>query len=115
MTDIDDQNARLLAGKGRRSGGAAIEFHDARVSKIAAWSLGVIGSLLVIAVAACAKNLWDLNLTMRDSLAFQRNTIMQLEDHERRLRGLERDVNVIEGRVFRGLDGYEDKEPARGH
>jgi hypothetical protein len=110
MSDIDEQ-AEDVRGKGRKVGGASIEFHDARVSRIAAWSLGVIGSLLVIAVAACAKNLWDLNLTMRDSLAFQRATITQLDDHERRLRGLERDVNTIEGRVFRGLDGYEQENP----
>ncbi len=103
MSETDDIDGQL-GGHGRKSGGAAIEFHDARVSRIAAWSLGVIGSLLVIAVAACAKNLWDLNLTMRDSLAFQRNTITQLDDHERRLRGLERDVNTLQA-----------QEAQRGH
>lgn len=96
------------------TGGASIEFHDARVSKFAVWSLGIIGSLLVLAIAACAKNLLDLNLTMRDSLAFQRATIAQQEDHERRIRGLEKDINTIEGRVFRGVPGYEQQESKRG-
>lgn len=81
------------------------------MSRGIAWSAGIIGSLLVIALTFCANNLWQLNLTMRDVLAANTVSKEQLADHESRIR-------AIEGTRFRGVDGYgamsEKKEPTRG-
>lgn len=83
-------------------GGSRISMNDRRVSAVIAWVWGGIGSLLVVALAFCANNLWQLNLTMRDVLKDNQTNVAQLSDHELRLRAAERSINTLEGRNMRG-------------
>lgn len=102
MSDLDDQAEDVRTGRGRQSGGASNDMQDARVSRGITWVLGIIGSLLVVALCFCANNLWQLNLTMRDVLTQNKTTVAQLSDHELRLRQVERSISTIEGRNLRG-------------
>lgn len=114
---IDRQRrAMLRAGE---SGGASVTLKDTRVSKALAWFWGIVGTCIAGGVWLAANNLYQLNLTVQRIADNNAMVASQLADHEARVRQLERDVSTIEGRVFRGLDGYQ-QEPKpeasrRGH
>lgn len=98
------------------SGGARIH-QDGRVSKVMGWVWTVIGAGFIGAVMLVANNLWQLNLAINRLADNGEMFSKQLDDHENRLRRVEKDVSAIEGKVFRGLAGYGDEkeEPSRGH
>jgi hypothetical protein len=100
MTPIDEMSG--ASGSHGGSHGGSVRMYDPRVSRARDWILGVIGSLLVIVLGFCGKNLWDLNLTMRDVLKDGQTTVATLTDHELRLRQVERDVNTLAGKNLRG-------------
>lgn len=107
-----DEQAEDVRGNGR--GGAYIA-QDSRLSKAIVWFWGVVGTGFMGAVLLVANNLWQLNLAINrladNGAAFS----AQLKDHEDRLRKVERDVSAVEGKIFRGVDGYaSEKEPRRG-
>lgn len=75
---------------------------DGRVSKGLNLFWGTLAIIFVAVLGFCAKNLWDLNLTIRDVLSENRTTVAELSDHELRLRVLERDAATWSGRNLRG-------------
>lgn len=91
------------------SDGANIQIQDGRVSKALAWFWGIVGMSITGAVLLAANNLYQLNVTVARGLDSDIARDARIDDHESRLRRVERDVSTIEGRVFRGVDGYEEK------
>jgi hypothetical protein len=89
--------------------GANIQLQDGRVSRALAWLYGVIGTGIIGATLLAANNLYQLNVTVARGLDSDIVRDARIEDHESRLRRVERDVSTIEGRVFRGIDGYQEK------
>jgi hypothetical protein len=88
--DINEQADEVRSGKGRKSGGAAIEMMDSRVSKAMSWLWSALGFALVSVVGIAANNLYQLNLTVNRMLDNSAVVATQLKDHEDRLRQLER-------------------------
>ncbi len=97
-----------------KQGGAVLEFHDGRVSSIVAWFFGVLGIAFVSLVGLTAKNLYDLNVTVARSIDADLARDIRLNDHEERLRQVERNMSTIEGRVMRGIEEMTKEEPRRG-
>lgn len=90
------------------SEGAQISIKDSRVSKALGWFWGLVGTGIAGAILLAAHNLYALNLTVARGIDSNVIRDARLDDHESRLRRVEKDVSTIEGRVFRGLDGYEE-------
>jgi hypothetical protein len=105
---IDKQLAR---------GASIIQSNDPRFSKLLVWFWGFLGVAAVTGAFAVASNLYDLNMTVAKLADNNLVTTAKLQDHEERIRQVERNLSSIEGRVFRGVDGYEKdkREPARGN
>ena len=100
------------------SGGASVTMKDSRVSRALGWFWGLVGAGIAGSILIAANNLYQLNLTVARGQDSDKARDERLNDHETRLRNVEREVNTIEGRVFRGLDGYEQEkkpEAKRGH
>ena len=95
-------------------GGARISIRDARVSKALAWIWAALGAGLLWAVSLAANNLYQLNLTVARGIDADASRDSRLNDHELRLRQMERDVSTLEGKVYRGIDGYETPVTPRG-
>jgi hypothetical protein len=94
--------------------GASIQIRDGRFSKLLNWFWGFIGLAAVSGSFTAASNLYQLNLTVARVADSNAVAAQQLKDHEDRLRQVERDVSVIEGKVFRGVRGYEEPVTPRG-
>lgn len=113
--DIDEQSAEIRSGRGARSGGASVEIHDRRFSKLIDWAQPIVSSLVVAGLLYFANKVGDLSdsiaqTNIQMALTRQQNTAMvdELKDHEVRIR-------QIEGRTFRGVDGFGYTEaPKRG-
>lgn len=97
------------------SGGGSVTIRDSRVSKALGWFWGLVGAGIAGSILIAANNLYQLNLTVARGQDSDAARDLRIEDHETRLRNVEREVNTIEGRVFRGVDGYQTEEPKRGH
>lgn len=73
-------------------------------------------SFLALAIVAgsftVANNLYQLNLTVAQGVKNDAAQAARLDDHEVRLRQVERDVSTIEGKVFRGVKGYGEQTSA---
>lgn len=114
---MERERRKLFGGRGDQSGGARNSYKDGRVSKALGWFWGIVGTGIAGAFLLAANNLYQLNVTVARAADNAIVVNQTLADHEVRLRNMEREVNTIEGRVFRGVDGYTpgaDKEPKRG-
>lgn len=94
-------------------GGARISMRDPRVSSVINWLYGTIGAALIATGVWIATSINDLNLTSA-------RLIVQLEEvnrqiskkdarddaQDRRIEGLSGDVREMQGKVFRGVEGY---------
>lgn len=109
MTDESEIDEQIEDGKPRReSGGASIYMRDGRVSRALGWFWGIVGTGLVGSVLLAANNLYELNLTVARGVANDALAESRYQDQEGRIRQLERDVNSIQGRIFRGPRGEPD-------
>jgi hypothetical protein len=97
------------------SEGAQISIRDSRVSKALGWFWGLVGTGIVGSILLAANNLYQLNVTVARGIDSNIIRDARLDDHESRLRQMERDVSVIEGKVFRGIPGYEPPVVPRGN
>ncbi len=88
--------------------GAQVNISDSRVSRALSWFWGIVGMAITGSILLAANNLYQLNVTVARGLDGDAARDLRLNDHETRLRQVERNVSTIEGKVFRGLDGYED-------
>jgi hypothetical protein len=93
--------------------GANIQLQDGRVSKALGWFWGIVGMSITGSILLAANNLYQLNVTVARGLDSDIVRDARIEDHESRLRRVEKDVSTIEGRVFRGIDGYEETPRAK--
>ena len=84
----EEQLQRIIAAMQRN--GANVNVSDPRVSAVQAWILGFVGSGLVAAAAWGAKSISDLSTTVTIAIARQDQQARTQEDHEDRLRSLER-------------------------
>jgi hypothetical protein len=121
MSDLDDQ-ADEVRGRGKReSGGAQIrENRDRRVSMAIKWFWGLVGAGIASSGYLVANNLYQLNLTVARGIDADKARDDRLNDHEARIRSVERELNVVEGKVFRGeVDEFGLKPdappPKHGH
>lgn len=94
--------------------GPSMTIRDGRVSRVIAWVWTVIGAGIIGATLLAANNLYALNLTVARVADINAVQEGRLEDHEKRIRQMERDVSQIEGKVFRGVDGYQEPVAPRG-
>ena|SRR5688572_24461391 len=101
-----DEQSEEARGAGRT--GARLDLRDSRVSRALGWFWGIVGSGIAGAILLASHNLYQLNLTVARGIDSDATRDERVNDHEIRLRQVERDVRTIEGKVFRGLDGYED-------
>lgn len=106
---VEEQIDRQRRGMG--TGGAVMELRDARLSRALAWFWGLVGTGIIGSVLLAANNLYQLNLTVSRGIDADANRDLRLNDHEDRLRQVERDVNTWAGRNLRG---GERKETDRG-
>jgi hypothetical protein len=115
MSDPDqDSQAEEVRGKGKREdGGGRIHMSDGRVTSALHWFWGALGTLGVTLLGIAANNLYNLNVTVARGLDADATRDARIQDHEVRLRQVERDVNTLEGRNLRGEPKLE--EPKRGH
>lgn len=84
----EEQLQRLIAAMQRS--GANVNVTDPRVSAVQAWILGLVGAGIVAAAAWGAKSLQDLNTTVTIAIARQDQQGHVQDDHEARIRQLER-------------------------
>lgn len=94
----------------RMTGGATMSIQDARLSRALAWFWGLVGTGIIGSVLLAANNLYELNVTVSRGLDADAARDVRLNDHEARLRQVERDVNTWAGRNLRG----ERKEEPHG-
>jgi hypothetical protein len=87
---------------------------DPRMSKLLAWFYGALGMAFVTGSWIAANNLYQLNVTVARGIDSDAQRDTRINDHELRLRQVERDLNTVEGKVFRGVAGYEQEEKQRG-
>jgi len=116
MAIHDDNTGDLECNKIDRQlrkdgGGASIQMKDSRVSKALGWFWGLVGAGIAGSILIAANNLYQLNLTVARGQDSDVIRDARIEDHENRLRQVERDVSTIEGRVFRGVAGYSEEKP----
>ena len=95
------------------SEGASISIHDKRVNKFLGWFWSSLGVAIVALLGIAARNLYDLNVTVARSIDSDIVRDARIQDHESRLRQVERDLSTVEGRVYRGID-EATKEQQRG-
>lgn len=115
MTDDNDSTlAELQIDRQRTLGGGAsiVQSNDPRVSKLFAWALGFLGTAIATGSFMAANNLYQLNLTVAQGVKNDAAQMARIDDHEIRLRAVERDVSAIEGKVFRGVDGFGENKHA---
>lgn len=112
---VEEQIDRQRRGMG--SGGAVMELRDARLSRALGWFWGLVGTGITGAILLAANNLYQLNLTVSRGIDADANRDLRLNDHEDRLRQVERDVNTWAGRNLRSDRGApsDKKESDRGH
>lgn len=103
--DRDEHDPRARSHRGSTRNVA----NDPRMSKLLAWFYGALGMALVTGSWIAANNLYQLNLTVDRGLRSDSQHEARLNDHETRLREVERDVITIEGRTFRGVAGMDQK------
>lgn len=115
MNDIDDQAEEVRLGKGAKSGGAGVLIQDSRFSSVINWVWIGMGSIAISLLGIAANNLYQLNITVARGLDADAARDIRLSDHELRIRQVEKDLNTVEGRVFRGVDGYDVSEPKHGN
>lgn len=108
-SDLEELKIDRQLRRGDHEGGASIRMKDSRVSKALGWFWGIVGTGIAGSILIAANNLYQLNLTVARGQDSDLVRDTRIEDHEARLRQVERDVNTIEGRVFRGVPGYEEK------
>ncbi len=110
-SQIDDQREAMHGKRDASSGGARMVL-DPRVTRVRDWAYGAIGVGIITASGIAANNLYQLNLTVARGVANDALAETRFQDHEARIRQVERDVSAIEGKVFRsGFDPL--KEPVR--
>lgn len=95
-------------------GGGSVRMEDKRVSIVRDWAWGIIGTGIIGASLLAANNLYELNLTVARGVANDAIAEARYQDHEARLRQVERDLSQVEGKVFRGVPGYEEPVKPRG-
>lgn len=102
------------------NGAQITQTNDPRFSKAINWGLGLLGTLLVLVLTWIGTSINALTVAVTqgtERIEFLARTQVaaeqRIDGHDARLNKVERDVAVIEGRVFRGLPGYE-KESSRG-
>lgn len=84
----EEQLQRIIAAMQRH--GANVNVSDPRVSAVQAWIMGLVGTGLVAAAAWGAKSISDLSTTVTIAISRQDRQERTQEDHEVRLRTLER-------------------------
>lgn len=96
-----DEQAQEVRGRG---GGAHMAVHDTRVSRALGWFWGLVGTFIAGSILLAANNLYQLNLTVARGMDADAARDARIEDHETRLRQVERDVNTWSGRNLRGKE-----------
>ncbi len=84
----EEQLQRIVAALSSR--GASVNVSDPRVSAVQAWILGLVGSGVVGAAIWGAKSLSELSTTVTIAISRQDQQGRVQDDHESRLRSLER-------------------------
>lgn len=114
MEDDDSTLEEIKIDRQRLAGGGAsiTQMGDNRVTRLMNWFWTSLGLAVVAGSFTVANNLYQLNLTVAQGVKNDLLIATQIKDHEDRLRKVERDVSTLEGKVFRGVAGYEDKTHA---
>lgn len=114
MTDTDDIDEQTRAMRPKGTGGAKINYQDARVSRLFEWLQPVVSSLVVAGLLYFANKVGDLSdaiaqTNVQMALTRQQNTAMveELKDHEGRLRTNEGDLRDLKTRMGMNLRGGE--------
>jgi len=102
------------------NGAQVTQTNDPRFSKALNWALGILGTVMVLVLTWIGTSINALTVAVTqgtERIEFLARTQVAAENridgHDARLNKVERDVALIEGRVFRGVSGYE-KETSRG-
>lgn len=109
--NLDDQQEEVRGGKGKREDGGATQIiggRDPMFRKLVSWFWGSLGASFVTVLGLAAYNLYQLNLTVANIAIANAQTSVVMADHEARLRAVEKDLNTVEGKVYRGLEQGKD-------
>lgn len=82
---------------------------DPRLSKVMAWVWTTLGASLILVVGVAANNLYQLNVTVARGIDSDTARDLRVNDHEERLRTVERDVATINGKILRGEHPLQEK------
>lgn len=101
--------------------GASIQqTNDPRFSRAINWGIGLLGTLVVLVLTWIGTSINALTVAVTqgtERIEFlartQVITEQRLDTHDSRLNKAERDIAVIEGRVFRGVQGYQEASRGR--
>lgn len=121
MTDDNDSSlAELQIDRQRLPSGASITqtTHDKRLSALIGWAWLAVGGVAVSGIYYVGNKLSELNITLARAVTqieFHSAEIGHIKavnaEQDSRLNRVERDVAVVEGKVFRGVDGYGKEQP----
>lgn len=98
---IDRQRRAMARGDGDVTQSIS-DSSDSRVSTALRWFWGLVGAGIAGSVLLAANNLYQLNMTVARGIDADANRDSRLNDHEGRLRQVERDVNMLAGKNLRG-------------
>jgi hypothetical protein len=84
----EEQLQRIIAALQRS--GASVSVSDPRVSQVQTWILGLVGLGIIAAGGWVAQSLSSLSTTVATAVTRQDQQGRTIEDHEQRLRSVER-------------------------
>lgn len=108
---IERERERVFGKRGNHTGGGSVSNTDPRFSRLLAWFFGALGIGSITVIGLAANNLYQLNLTVARGIDADAAQDKVLEDHEDRLRQVEREAATWSGRNLRGAP---KEEPPRG-
>jgi len=97
MTDDSEHPEQARGSHNRGSGG-----RDSRFSKLIGWAWVMLGGAAVSGIWIGSNNLYQLNVTVARIADNNVVVAKKLEDHEARLRQMEREVATWNGKNLRG-------------
>lgn len=122
MSKLDEDNDALLGARGKQESGGATQSvgRDDRVTRLLDYAQPVVTTIAAAAIIYLANQFGDLKdaiIDLKTQTALSRQTASAtadiLKDHEIRMRAAEGDIRTLQGKVFRGVDGYEETKHGR--